>query len=856
VLTVEKRAEFDAATAEEAQFLPLPGDLVALLGTSVVEYEALVVASLPETTAYARLAEIRAAGYHAEVDTSRTVEISGRRFDPGVPAARQGDWQGRGVAPIPVRGMAWVQFAYPIKDEWRSALESCGVSVLSQVPNRAALVSTPSLGAVHSCSSVRPYLATIEPVLSTDRARPELLDDAAPAEVTLAPGVTIADFLRTLPSGIDAEILREGSALPVLKLQGEGFGRRLLDDPGILWIEVTPGEPAPSDERQGQILARNWQPGVGGVPLQGQPRVPTEPTTGVFANTYIDWLTGRSLYTAPANPPAFFEQTVAVFDTGVDNGLTSFHPDIAARVKGSMDITVTPIQTGFGVENAQDTSTHGTNVIGGIIGAGGPDGRTGDTLFAAGQGVAPHASVLSVKMWKNPGECEQTTAGHAFATGRMEEAHAKVFNDTVTSPSGGLYPARIANHSWNNGTGYGSLSDRFESIARDADTGSSGHQAMALVFSAGNTGPNASTIGTPATAKNVITVGSVDSYNPQADEACGSPPATSSDPLDGPFVVSEFSARGKAFGPGVVPAAAVHNTRIKPDVVAPGWQIEGPRRFAGGCATGPCGANGVNPVTIPGPPAVYAYGRGTSFSAPPVSGALAVASAQLRKGRAAIDPPWMSGGIVASPTLLKAGVIATARSLGPVDSATQEVTCTNGDCRPSHHSGWGLVDLDRLTNEAVPVFVRNEQTQFSAAGQSWVSPPLVQGVAGQEVLVVVVWNDIPASPIGEALKRDLDLRLTSDSPFWVGNNFSENHIGVDNGYSYEFGFTDNSVADRVNNVEAIFLRPTTLLPEQEVRIRINYFAHTGSTTFPTQSFSVYAWNLQCRKDDGSVCLQW
>src|SRR5690606_21000411 len=90
---------------------------------------------------------------------------------------------------------------------------------------------------------------------------------------------------------------------------------------------------------------------------------------------------------------------------------------------------------------------------------------------------------------------------------------------------------------------------------------------------------------------------------------------------------------------------------------------------------------------------------------------------QLRAGLPGMYPPWMQNGVVPKPTLLKAGLIATARSLGPVDSATQAVSCTGGDCRPSNSSGWGLVDMDRLTNTAVPVFVRNEQTPDREAGQ-------------------------------------------------------------------------------------------------------------------------------------------
>lgn len=327
--------------------------------------------------------------------------------------------------------------------------------------------------------------------------------------------------------------------------------------------------------------------------------------------------------------------------------------------------------------------------------------------------------------------------------------------------------------------------------------------------------------------------------------------------------MSEFSSRGKEFGPiqtPPTPTPQVHATRVKPDVVAPGWLIEGPRRTAS-CYSGPCGGNGFDAETIPGPP-VYAYGRGTSFATPAVSGALAQSAKQLRAGRPGIYPPWMQNGVVPSPSLLKAGLIATARSLGPVDPLTQAVTCTGGDCRPSKASGWGLVDLDRLTNTAVPVFVRNEQTDLEYAGDSWTSPPLVRGVAGQEVPIALVWSDVPGpfAP-AEALQRDLDLKVTSSGIFWVGNNFTENLTGVDSGYSASFGIVDNSLPDRVNNVETVFLQPTALIETQSFRIVVQDFAHGLSADYPDQPFSIYAWNVECRystaapPNGAGTCLQ-
>lgn len=51
-------------------------------------------------------------------------------------------------------------------------------------------------------------------------------------------------------------------------------------------------------------------------------------------------------------------------------------------------------------------------------------------------------------------------------------------------------------------------------LVRDADSESDGNQEMTIVFAAGNSGSGSNTVGSPGTAKNIITVGASENVHP------------------------------------------------------------------------------------------------------------------------------------------------------------------------------------------------------------------------------------------------------------------------------------------------------------------------------------------------------
>ena len=138
------------------------------------------------------------------------------------------------------------------------------------------------------------------------------------------------------------------------------------------------------------------------------------------------------------------------------------------------------------------------------------------------------------------------------------------------------------NHSWGASQAagdYDATAQEFDAIARDAVPSQAGAQQLVQVVAAGNNGPGASTINTPATAKNVITVGANESERAFGVDSCGTPNGEANNVND----MASFSSRGPTT-----------DGRIKPDLVAPGTHVSGLGWRATGSSfdgTGVCGTS-------------------------------------------------------------------------------------------------------------------------------------------------------------------------------------------------------------------------------------------------------------------------
>ena len=285
--------------------------------------------------------------------------------------------------------------------------------------------------------------------------------------------------------------------------------------------------------------------------------------------------------------------------------------------------------------------------------------------------------------------------------------------------------------------------------------------------------------------------------------------------------MNDTSGRGKRFGPLPSPAA-LHTTRVKPDLVAPGGRVfstvpyKTPETY-------------VCPRTCrawwPEPPAGYhSYVQATSYAAPVVTGV------------AALKRKWfLDRKLNPAPSLLKAALIATADDLGIFYVA---------DHRPSSTFGWGRVNLDRLTDAAAHFWVNERPQMALATGQQRIWTQTI-GDPTRDTYIVLAWSDPPAriaQSSQAALVNDLTLTVEREDGalLWRGNNFNENVTGVDNGYSHPFKPGEATLSDGINNVEAVFISAGTFKTGQKVRIRV-----TGSNvTQGAQVFSVYGYNVK------------
>ena len=242
---------------------------------------------------------------------------------------------------------------------------------------------------------------------------------------------------------------------------------------------------------------------------------------------------------AQINAPAAYQAgftgkgtTVAVLDTGVDQS----HPDLTDREIGERNFTTSP--------DAGDHYGHGTHVASIIAGTGAKSG-------GKYRGVAPDAHILDVKVLGDNGSGQDSgiIAGMEWAV----EQGAQIVNMSL----GGYDTPEIE-----------PLEEAVNQLSE---------KGTLFVIAAGNSGPNATTVGSPGTADAALTVGAVDDDNR----------------------IAEFSSRG--------PTKA---GTLKPDLTAPGVGIVAARHSDG--RIGPPVADG------------YTSLDGTSMATPHVAGAAAL----------------------------------------------------------------------------------------------------------------------------------------------------------------------------------------------------------------------------------------
>jgi serine protease AprX len=253
---------------------------------------------------------------------------------------------------------------------------------------------------------------------------------------------------------------------------------------------------------------------------------------------------------------------VAIVDSGVYP-----HPDLAGRIVASIDFTTA--SPTVSTTSTGDPGGHGTHVAGLVAG----DGTLSGGAYT---GVAPRANIVNVRVIDANGASNVSTIlrGLQWVLANRTTYNIKVVNLSLGAKSMGSYK-----------------SDLMATAAEVLN-----FAGVTVVVSAGNTGPLAGTVTTPATDPYVITVGALDDNG-------------TSVMVDDLMAV--FSSRGKT----------MFDNLSKPDLVAPGRKMVSLRSPGSELDT----LFPDRQVTATGAPSPDYYRlSGTSMAAPVVAGVVAL----------------------------------------------------------------------------------------------------------------------------------------------------------------------------------------------------------------------------------------
>ena len=470
-------------------------------------------------------------------------------------------------------------------------------------------------------------------------------------------------------------------------------------------------------------------------------------------------------------------EIVAVCDGGFDIGKKDkVHPDFEGRV---IDVKSYPISVEheWEVENkikdsgAADISDgHGTHVAGSIVGSGAAS-KDKKEFSREVRGIAYEAELVFQAVEQ---EMEWNNADYYKQYGRFSLAG---LSEDITDILDYAYKkgARVHSNSW-----AGSEPGAYDNTARLIDKFMWERRDMTVVVCAGNEGTDMyfrgeiepMSIQSPATAKNVITVGASESLRPQFSEKTYGKrwpkhypvaPFWASPMANNHYQVIAFSSRGPT-----------QDGRIKPDVVAPGSYILSTRSRA---IPKNVKGWGVIPDNFD-----YFFLGGTSMATPLVSGVCALLR-QFFREYCYIRKP--------SSALIKASLICGAIKLPNYSPA---------DILADNHQGYGRVNLKNIAAPDAPA--ESYFWDAQAYGEKW--DKLNTGdfvefrfkIASGDVplRIAMAYTDYP----GPNLVNNLNLLLFRTDA--AGNKHY--HVG--------YGESDcKRIPDAVNNTEVIEIRKPT-----------------------------------------------
>lgn len=419
-------------------------------------------------------------------------------------------------------------------------------------------------------------------------------------------------------------------------------------------------------------------------------------------------------------------QVVSMADTGLDSGSPI---SLATDFNGAVSEGLT---AGIGAKDWSDPMGHGTHVSGSIMGRG---SKSGGLL----KGGAYSATLYPEGMWS-------PLIDNLTVPPKLE----KLFDPALTKG------ASVHTNSWGSPRSLGA----YDGMASQVDEFAYKNKDFLIIFAAGNSGVDknadgiidATSIGSPGTAKNSLTIGASENVVSNggiqkqiselrtAKESWPAEPIWSSKLSDNADGVACFSSRGPT-----------SDNRLKPELVAPGTNILSARS------------------QVPKSDALwgvyndhYVWSGGTSMSTPLVAGGAVVAREILIKKYGVSSP---------SAAMLKALLMNSAKDMFPGQYGTgakQEL-----QHRPDNNQGYGRVDMENVVATTTRPLMIDEKVGVSTGQAKEYS---ITVPAGKSLVINMVYTDPAATPsAGKALVNDLDLEVSGPSGTFSPQDRTNNH---------------------------------------------------------------------------------
>ncbi|MEM3738881.1 MAG: fibronectin type III domain-containing protein [Thermoplasmata archaeon] len=427
-------------------------------------------------------------------------------------------------------------------------------------------------------------------------------------------------------------------------------------------------------------------------------------------------------------------QIVGETDTGIDYDHAAFRDPNVQIVLNQVNQNHRKIvlYQNFADGKDSDNSGHGTHVAGTIAG---DDSYVGGT--APYDGMAYKAKLAFGDI------------GYGDSLSGIPSDYNNLF--------GPLYNAgaRIISNSW------GSSSASYTSDARMVDLFMWNHKDCLILFANGNSGASgAQTVGSPATAKNLVSVGASKNSPNQNDMA-------------------SFSSRG-----------TTTDGRLKPTISAVGSSLYS-ADSDGNLNTNNAGYIGM---------------AGTSMATPCAAGNAALVRQYFMEGWYPTGTKNPANAFTPSAALLKAVLM-----VGGVELTGSYSDMNNEGKFPNNSQGWGRINLDNslyFSGDTLGLQIVDETTGIST-GQYKEYQYTISSNA-QPFKVILTWTDYPGTVgASKALVNNLDLKVTApDGSVYLGNVFS----GKNPGHSVTGGSPDTL------NVEEGVILPTPVTGTYTIRV--------------------------------------